>query len=150
MNDVCDTQLELETRRVFQRMATAWANHDLEGTLALMSEKVVHTINVARDVMPFAASVNCKADMRRKLEQMLMAFEVGAYVTDHLSVEGHVARAYVKIIYVHIDSGERLITRVRYVVEQRDGQVVRIDQYQDAAYVEAFMRLIAAYEKGLL
>ncbi|MFY0611321.1 MAG: nuclear transport factor 2 family protein [Hyphomicrobiaceae bacterium] len=140
-------RLEYRTRRVFEQAMTAWANQDLDRALRFVSDDIVHTLNVDGELVPFAASVKGKGAMREKLELMLETFEIGAYVTDHLSVQGHVVRANMKAVYIHLASGERLITKFRYVIEQRNGLMVRINEFHDAAYLEAFMVFIATSEK---
>ena len=140
-------QLETRTRKIFEETMTAWANQDLDRALRFVSEDIIHTLNVDGELVPFAASVKGKAAMREKLEVMLKAFEIGACVTDHVSVQGNIIRANMKAIYIHLASGERLITKFRYVIEQRDGLMMRINEFHDAAYLEAFMRFIAASEK---
>ena len=142
-----DNQLEAYTKRVFEQTMTAWANQDLDRALSFVSDDIVHTLNVDGELVPFAASVKGKAAMREKLELMLNTFEIGACVTDHVSVQGNTTRANMKAIYVHLASGQRLVTKFRYVIEQRDGLIVRINEFHDAAYLEAFMRFIAASEK---
>jgi len=143
-----DNRLEERTKQVFEQTMTAWVNQDLDRALSFVSDNIVHSLNVDGEVVPFAASVRGKTAMREKLELMLKMFEIGAYVTDHLSLQGTIARANMKVIYIHLASGERLITKFRYVIEQRDGLIIRIKEFHDAAYLEAFMRYIAASEKG--
>lgn len=138
----------LDTRCVFERAATAWSNYQLEQTLSFMSEDVEHTLNVDGELVPFAASVKGKAAMRKKLQLVLNTFEIGAYVTDHIAVRGDWLRANMKIVYIHRASGERLITRFRFVIRQRNGLMEQIDEFHDAAYLEAFMRYASAPEKG--
>ncbi len=137
----------LDTRRIFERAATAWSNYQLEQALSFMSEDVEHTLNVDGELVPFAASVKGKAAMRTKLQMVLDTFEIGAYVTDHIVVRGEMLRANMKIIYIHRASGERLITRFRFVIRQRNGLMEQIDEFHDAAYLEAFMRYASAPEK---
>ena len=138
----------LSTRRVFERAATAWSNYQLEQTLSFMSEDVEHTLNVDGGRVPFAASVKGKPAMRAKLQLVRDIFEIGAYVTDHIAVRGERLRANMKIIYIHRASGERLITRFRFDIRQRNGLMEQIDEFHDAAYLEAFMRYATAPEKG--
>ena len=137
----------LATRRIFERAATAWSNYQLEEVLSFMSDDVEHTLNVDGEVVPFAASVKGKVAMRKKLQMVLDTFEIGAYVTDHIAVQGEMLRANMKIIYIHRASGERLIARFRFVIRQRNGLMEQIDEFHDAAYLEAFMRYASASEQ---
>ncbi len=135
-------------RRVFERAATAWSNYRLEKALSFMSEDVEHTLNVDGEIVPFAASVKGKAAMRKKLQMVLDTFEIGAYVTDHVAVQGCMLRANMRIVYIHRATGERLITRFRFVIRQRNGLMERIDEFHDAAYLESFMRYVSTPANG--
>jgi len=144
MPDIADPlSQEAETRRVFQGAVSAWANRDLDLAMSFMSDEVVHILNVDGEVAPFAASTNGKAALRTKLQLLLDTFDFGALVTDHLKIDGAVARAGIKIIYIHIGSGERLNVRFRFIVEQHHGLIVRMDEFHDAAYLESFVRLVS-------
>ena len=79
---------------------------------------------------------------------VLDTFEIGAYVTDHIAVQREMLRANMKIVYIHRASGERLITRFRFAIRLRNGLMQRIDEFHDAAYLEAFMRFVSATAKG--
>lgn len=142
------SELEDETEKVFRAAVSAWANRDLDTLMALMAEDVVRQINVDGEVVPFAASATGKAALRQQLQLMLDTFEFGAYVTDFLKVDGNVARSRIMIIFRHIDSGETLNTRFRLVIEQCDGRIVRMAEYHDPFYLEAFMRLVTNDQDG--
>jgi hypothetical protein len=73
---------------------------------------------------------------------MLDTFDFGAFVTDSLRIEGPTAYSSVKIIYIHWGTGERLNVRFRFNVTQRDGKIVHIDEFHDAAFLEAFSRFV--------
>ncbi len=131
-----------ETERVFRAAVSAWANRDLDVVMSLMADNVVRSINVDGEQVPFAASAVGKDAVREKLQLMLDTFEFGAFVTDFLKVDGAVARSRIMIIFRHIASGEILNTRFRLVIEQSDGLIVRMDEFHDPFYLEAFMRLV--------
>lgn len=137
---------ENATRCVFERAVTAWANGDIPATLELMSDDVCHAVNVDGTVAPFAASVRGKDEMRRKLQLLVATFDFGAYVTNHVTIEGQRVRARMKIIFIHKATGERLSTSFRFVIEVRDGRIATIEEFHDAAYLEAFARLVSSVE----
>jgi ketosteroid isomerase-like protein len=124
-------------QRVFKDATSAWANRDLERTLSFMSEDVVHTLNIS------GASTTGKRALRKKLQLILDTFEFGAFVTDRIVVTGKVVRANIKIIYIHIGTHERLNVRFRFVCTVRDGLIVHLEEWHDAAYFESFMRLVS-------
>jgi len=110
--------------------------------MCFIGDNVVHILNVDGQVAPFAASTTGKAALRDKLQLLLDTFDFGAFVTDSLKVERNVARAHIKIIYMHFDTGERLNVSFRFNIAQRDGLIVHMDEFHDAAYLEAFVRLV--------
>jgi len=136
------------TQALFEGIIVAWADRDLEGTLACMGDEIEHSLNVDGDVVPYARSVRGKAAMREKLALLLDTFEFGAYVTDHLKIADNLARASMRIVFIHKATGARLVTRFRFVMEQRDGRISKIDELHDAAYFEAFARLVGADARG--
>jgi ketosteroid isomerase-like protein len=133
---------EYSTQRVFERTTTAWANGDRERTLSSMSEDVVRRVNVDGDRVPFAASVTGKPAMRERLDMMLDMFEFGSYVTESLTISGRLARARIKIIFIHRRTGERLNTSFRMLVTVRSGLITEVQEFHDALYLEAFTRLV--------
>lgn len=133
---------ENTTRRVFENAVSAWAGRDLDGLMHFISDQIDNDSNVDPSVVPFAPSVVGKAAYRSKLENILESFDFASYVTNHLVVDGPTARANMKIIWVHNATGERLQTSFRFIVEQRDGRIIRINQLYDAAYLETFARLV--------
>ena len=134
--------LEQETERVFRTAVSAWANRDLDAVMSMTADNVVRFINVDGEQVPFAASVVGKEELRAKLQLMLDTFEFGAFVTDFLKIEGAVARSRIMIIFRHVASGEILNTRFRLVIEHSEGKIVRMDEFHDPFYLEAFMRLV--------
>ena len=136
------------TRALFDGIIVAWVDRDLEGTLACLSDDIDHTVNVDGDLAPYARSVQGKSEMREKLALMLDTFEFGAYVTDHVTFSGNRVRANMKIVFIHKETGIRLVTRFRLIMEQRDGRVCRIDELHDASYFEAFARMVGADAQG--
>jgi ketosteroid isomerase-like protein len=134
---------EEATRRLLLDCLEAWANRDLEGTLSFFTEDIVHILNIDGAAVPCAASVEGKPALREKLLLLLDTFDVDALTNDTYRVEGGRASGSYKFTYIHRASGERLSGSFRFVIEQRDGLIFRMEEYHDAAYVEAFVRLVA-------
>lgn len=133
---------ENATRRLFERFATALANGNLEAILGCMSEQVTQETNVDGELVPYAAAVVGEDAMRRKLQLFLETFEIGAYVTDRLTVTGKIARSRMKAIFVHRATGERLMINFRLSVEVCDGAIVSVTVFHDAKYLEAFEQFV--------
>lgn len=144
-NDItANRTAEQVTRDVVSRTLSAWANRDLDATLAGMSEDVEHVINVDGSLAPYAESTRGKAALRPKLQVLLDTFEFNAFVVDSLTVQDVTARASVMIMYVHKVTRDRLDVRFRFVFTVADGLITRMEEYHDKTLVEAFMRLVAA------
>lgn len=135
--------IENQTRQTYRQAVSAWVDRDLEATLSFISDDVVHVLQTDAACGPAAAlSTTGKAGLRDRLEAILDAFYCAAMVTDVLKVDGTKARASLKIIYIHVATGERLVTKLRLYVEVRDGLIRHMEEYHDAAYLEAFLRLV--------
>ena len=134
---------ELRTKDLYHAAFGAWARRNLEEALSYVSDDIHHILNVDGSIAPFAASTSSKVELRQRLELLLNMFDFGALVTDDLIVRGREARARMKIVYIHKPAEERLITTFRIIAHQRKGLFYRIEQYHDAAYIEAFARRVA-------
>jgi len=139
---------EANTHHIFLAAVSAWANRDLNSLAPLIADEVIRNVNVDPVIVPFAASVVGKDAYLETLQLNLQKFEFGAYVTDFLQIDGNIARASMKTIWTHRGSGEMLKTRHTVVVTQRNGKIVSFDKYCDAAYLEAFARLVATCNRG--
>lgn len=137
-----DMPAEEITRAVFEGAAQSWAERDVECTLDYFSDDIVHVVNVDSEQVPYAKSGVGKVALRERLKMILDIFDFGAYITDHLTISGRIARAQMKIIYIHKKTGERLVTNYRLVVEQRGGRIAKIEEFHDASYLEAFTRFV--------
>ena len=65
------------TRDVATRALQRWGERDLDGTLELIAEDVVHVLNIDGNLAPFAKSVAGKADLRPKLRGAIEAAALG-------------------------------------------------------------------------
>ncbi|MBU2531431.1 MAG: nuclear transport factor 2 family protein, partial [Alphaproteobacteria bacterium] len=114
-----------------------WARGDIDGVLGCVADDVTYELNLDDKVVKAGGLVRGRQAVRANLQFLLDTFEFGALVTDHLTVEGATVRARMKIVYIHIATGERLKTSYRLVMENRDGLVAHMKEYHDAPYVEA-------------
>jgi len=121
----------------------AWTHRDLDAALSFMTEDVVHILNIDGTIAPYFASVEGKPALRKKLQLLCDTFEFHAVTNDSLRGDDGRAAASFKFNYRHIPSRQRLTGRFRFVIYLRDGMICRIDEIHDAAYVEAFIRLVS-------
>jgi ketosteroid isomerase-like protein len=129
------------TREIVGRCTSAWEARDLDATLACMDDDIVYELNVDPRVAPFAGTVGGKAAVREKLQLILDTFLFDAYIVETMKVAGPVARCSIQIYYRHRASNVPIDVRFRLVFTQTDGLISRLEEYHDAAYVEAFLRL---------
>jgi len=121
----------------------AWTHRDIEAALSFMTEDVVHVLNIDGTIAPYFASVEGKSALREKLQLLLDTFDFCAVTNDSVRGDDSKAAASFKFNYRHVATRERLTGRFRFVIYLRDGMICRIEEIHDAAYVEAFVRLIS-------
>jgi ketosteroid isomerase-like protein len=131
-----------EDGAVFRQAVRNWSDGNLDGVLALLGDDVVHTVNVDALKIPWASSAVGKADVSARLKLIIDTFVVDAFVIENLVYEEEELRAAVLGYHVHRKTGERLDVRLRFRVRVRDGLIVRLDEFLDAAYIDAFERFV--------
>lgn len=135
------------TRDVATRALQRWGERDLDGTLELIAEDVVHVLNIDGNLAPFAKSVAGKAELRPKLQSMLDALWFEQFDIVSVKALDTCARALITIRYRHRQTGEELATTFRMIMEVTDGLITLMEEYHDAAYVEAFLRLVSMEQR---
>ncbi|PPD29077.1 MAG: hypothetical protein CTY20_07560 [Hyphomicrobium sp.] len=133
-------------RAVVEQAHLAWGESDLEGFLACLTEDVVYAVNVDGLQVPYAASTAGKQPLRERLTLLLNTFEIQAFVIQGLAHDADCIRTSVLGFYKHKKTGERLDVRLRFVTYVASSLITRIEEYHDAAYVEAFQRFVAYLE----
>ncbi|NJO33495.1 MAG: nuclear transport factor 2 family protein, partial [Rhodospirillales bacterium] len=93
--------------------------------------------------LPYGGETRGKDNVRAVLYAILAEFDYLRYDPEIVAVEGDVVRVAVTFVYHHRRTGEDLSGTKRMVFKLADGVITRIDEYHDAAKVEAFMRLAA-------
>lgn len=132
---------------VFRRAVRCWSDEDFEGTVALLADDIVHTVNVDALQIPWVSSAEGKANVSARLKLIADTFVINAFVLETITYEEGEIRATVLGYHVHRKTRERLDVRVRFRVRVRDGLIVRIDEFLDAAYIEAFQRFVSYLEQ---
>lgn len=131
-----------DERSAFHNALLAWAAGDLEHVLALLAEDVVYVVNVDGTKVPYASSATGREDVRRRFELLLDTFVVDSYTVESLVHEPDFSRAAVVGNYTHKATGERIRLRFRMRGWVENGLLTRVEELHDAAYVEAFARLV--------
>lgn len=133
---------------VFRRAVRCWSEEDFEGAVALLGDDIVHTVNVDALQIPWVSSAEGKVNVSARLKLIADTFVINAFIIEALAYEAGEIRATVLGYHVHRKTRERLDVRVRFRVRVRDGLIVRIDEFLDAAYIEAFQRFVTYLEQS--
>jgi ketosteroid isomerase-like protein len=132
----------IEERIAFHRAHLAWGDNDFDAFMALIADDIVYTVNVDGHEVPYAASAEGKDEVRQRLQLLLDTFVVNAFVVENLVHEREFSRSNVLGYYKHKKTGERLDIKLRFRGWVKDGLLTRIEEYHDAAYIEAFQRFV--------
>lgn len=129
-----------DERRAFHQAHLLWGDGDFDGFMALIADDIVYTVNV--DGVPYAASAVGKDEVRQRMRLLLDTFVVNAFVVEYLVHEPAYSRSSVLGYYKHKKTGERLDIKLRFHGWVKDGLLVRLEEYHDAVYIEAFERFV--------
>jgi ketosteroid isomerase-like protein len=133
----------MDSRAVVNSFFTYWTVQDVEMALSLASEDVVYMLHISGAALPHGGETRGRDNCRDALYNVLAQFDYLRYEPTIVSADGDVVRAQVHFAYRHRATGEILSGSKRMVFTVKNGQIVRVDGYHDAAMVEAFMRLAA-------
>ena len=142
----------MDNRAVVGSFLACWSVQDVEMTVAHVHEDFVYALYVSETALPYGGETRGKENVRAVLYAILADFDYLRYEPEIISVEGDVVRVAVEgdvvrvavaFTYHHRRTGEDLSGTKRMVFQLADGLITRIDEYHDAAKVEAFMRLAA-------
>jgi ketosteroid isomerase-like protein len=120
-----------------------WSVQDVEMTVSHVHDDFVYALYISDTALPYGGETRGKDNVRAVLYAILADFDYLSYDPEIIAVEGDVVRTSVAFVYHHRRTGENLSGTKRMVFRLADGLITRIDEYHDAAKVEAFMRLAA-------
>ncbi|WP_072395622.1 nuclear transport factor 2 family protein [Hyphomicrobium sp. CS1GBMeth3] len=133
---------------VFRTAVRHWSDGNFSGVLALLADNIVHNVNVDALQIPWVSSAVGKPEVSARLKLIADTFIINAFIVESLVRERDEIRASVLGYHRHRKTGERLDVKVRFRVRVRDGLIVRIDEFLDAAYVGAFERFVRYLEQS--
>jgi len=129
---------------VVRRAYEVWAAHDIEGTLALCSPDIVYVLHLDPKVIPFGGERHGIAALRELLDALRSEFIYLRFVASGFTAADGVVRFRVDYSYRHKVSGVILSDRYSVAARVGNGQIVHIEEYPDAGFVEAFYRMVAS------
>ncbi len=133
-------------RKIVEKAHLFWGESDLEGLLSCFTDDIVYNVNVDGKQVPYAASATGKDAVRQRLQLLLDTFEVQAFVIESIIHTAECTKTRVLGFYKHKVTGERLDIFPHFHAFVRNGLIHRLDEIQDAPYVEAFQRFVAYLE----
>ena len=133
----------MDNRAVVGSFLACWSVQDVEMTVAHVHEDFVYALYISETALPYGGETRGRDNVRAVLYAILAEFDYLRYEPEIISVEGDVVRVAATFVYHHRRTGEDLSGTKRMVFQLSDGRIARIDEYHDAAKVEAFMRLAA-------
>lgn len=127
---------------VARRGVTAYAAGDYATLGTLLSDDIVYVLYLDQADYPFAGETQGRDVLMERFRLIHGLFEYVLFRPFTFRARKDTAHTQVEFIYRHRATGEVLDGRFRLVLTVRDGLVCRIEEYHDAARVEAFARLI--------
>lgn len=133
----------MDNRAVVESFLACWSVQDVEMTIEHVHDDFVYALYISETALPCGGETRGKDNVRAVLYTMLAEFDYLRYEPEIVAVEGDIVRASIAFVYHHRRTGEDLSGTKRMVLQLKGGLIARIDEYHDAARVEAFMRLAA-------
>jgi len=133
----------MESRSVVASFLACWSVQDLEMALAHLHPEIVYTLHNGPDARPFSGSHSGIDSCRQLGYTVLAEFDYLHYEPTIVGVKGSVVNVHVVSRLRHRTTGSVVEGSQRSIFEVRDDLIARIDIYEDAPRIEAFMRLTA-------
>ncbi len=131
----------MNSRSVVASFFECWRVQDLEMALVHLHPDIVYEIHNGPDASPLAGVYNGIDQVRELGYTVLAQFDYVHYEPTIVSDDDNIVRARVVFGLRHRVSGYIIEGSQRSMFEVRDGLIIRIDHYEDALRVEAFMRM---------
>lgn len=129
-------------REIVEAFNRLWSAGRLDAALEMVDDDAVYLLHVSETTLPFGGENRGKANVARALAKMREDFEYVLYRPFPLTENGDVVRGQVEFIFRHRKTGETIDGRCRMIWKVANGRIVRCEEYQDAAKLGAFMRLV--------
>lgn len=133
----------MDARTVVAECLKYWSVQDVECTLAFFAEDAVYTLNIDKEMVPLGGETRGREAIRAAFYGILADWDYIRYLPTILTADERTARVRVDFTYRHRKSGRDLTGSYRLTCVVENGRVTRVDEYQDRAFVEAFMAMAA-------
>ena len=123
---------------------TRWAERDMAALFASLDPNIVYVLHLDPAVFPTGGEHHGAAAFRALLEQLSETFAYLRYERSRFALDGNIVRFRVDYSNLHKASRQILSSSSLAEVTLRDRLIVRIEEFPDAGFVEAFFRMNAA------
>lgn len=131
----------MDPMSVVKKFAIYWGAQDVDRSMTLLADDAVWNLNISETTLPFAGETRGRENVKAAFFTILKDWDYLYFEPTFISAIGEIVRTHVDFRYRHRHSGLDLAGRYRVVFTVVDGEITRIDEFHDAAMVEAFMRL---------
>ncbi len=143
----------MDHNELVETILNYWSVQDVEATLAMCTETVQYRLNIAPGntgllvppveecSQPAFIEKRGKEAVRAMMYDVLSKFDYVHYETTILDICDGIARVQIQYTLRHMATGEELTGSKRFVLTVEHDLVAGIDEYLDAARVEAFLLL---------
>ncbi|MBN8912325.1 MAG: nuclear transport factor 2 family protein [Rhizobiales bacterium] len=129
---------------VVEAFNRAWIRGDIDDAMRVVAPDCVYALYISDELLTHGGETRGRDNIRAALTEVRIDFEYVLYRPYNVVLDGDVCRYRVEFMYRHRRSGEMLNGNLRFLMQVRDGLIVRADEYHDRAMVEAFLRLFNA------
>lgn len=136
-----------QAEAVVNAVHSAWSEGDLDRLLSYYCPDIIYTCNGESGGLP--VKLVGRDAMRQFLAPILVAAE-SVCVVDRFTFDGTVARTRVESSIKHRKTSFVLSGNFRQVMRFEGVQISHLDEFHDAAKLNAFWRLVAQSEQDLL
>lgn len=131
-----------EDRSTAQRAIDAWAAGNVPRVLSLMHPDIIYLVNVDGIQVPWAASSYGRSDVEFRFTLVLTTFWLERFKINRFVDGPECSNASVHAIYRHKNTGEILDTMMRFNFWSANGLLIRVEEYVDGRYLEAYERFV--------
>lgn len=133
--------IEQSNAAVVQAFNRVWASGDIEAALDLCTPDFVYMLHLDADVVEHAGCWVGRDEVRTALTLMRKNFEFQRYEPTILGAQGETVRQMIDWQGIHKASGRQLSMRFRHVIIVRNGRMLQVEEFHDAAQLRAFMAM---------
>jgi hypothetical protein len=136
---------ESDPRTVVETFARYWSVQDVQMACSVLADDCVLTMNIAQTLLPFAGEKRGREAIEAALHTILAEWDYIRFEFTIVSINGALARCKIDYVYRHRRSGADLSGTSRLNIAVGEDGITRIDEYHDAAMVEAFVHFLARH-----